>query len=108
MTMNDACDKVFNARNAPRALDDSDRNILADLAGEGDEPCAICDEPVRPALRGGLSNVVEYWEFTLDVDGEVPVHEECYLDAKEAAEERRAEARAEDRLNVPPPIGWGR
>lgn len=94
MTMNDRMDALMNP--APRGLDDSDRNIMADLAGEGDEPCCFCGEPVRPSLRGGLSNIVEYWEFTADDDGEVPCHEECYDEAKEAAEMARAEERYND------------
>ena len=36
MDMNDLCDRIMNERSAPRALDDSDRNILASLAHE---PC---------------------------------------------------------------------
>lgn len=102
MTMNDAMDEVFNRRHAPRQLDDSERNQLSDLAGEADEPCAICGEPVRPSLRGGLHNIVEYWEFTLDEDGEQPVHEECYDAAKEQHLEEQAEARLDRRYG----IGW--
>lgn len=74
-----------------RTLSDSDRNIMSELAGEADEPCAFCEEPVRPSIRGGLSNIVAYWEFTVDDDGEIPCHEECLLDAKEAAEMAKAE-----------------
>ena len=107
MTMNDTMDEVFNRRHAPRQLDDSERNQLADLAGEADEPCYFCEEPVRPSMRGGLSHIDYYWAVTADEDGELPCHEECYDNAKEAAEERRAEERAEDRLNRPAPIGWG-
>lgn len=106
--MDKPMDRAEHMRNRPRQLDDSERNQLAELAGEADEPCYFCDEPVRPSMRGGLSNIEYYWEFTADRDGELPCHEECYDNAKEAAEERRAEERAEDRLNQPPPIGWGR
>jgi len=105
MTMNDRMDELMNPR--PRQLDDSERNQLADLAGEADEPCHFCDEPVRPSLRGGLHHIEEYWEFTVDEDGEIPCHEECYDNAREAHLERQAEARAEDRLNRQAPIGWG-
>ena len=75
MTMNDRMDAEMNKLAAPRRLDDSDRNIMADLAGEADEPCAVCETPVRPSLRGGLSRIEEYWEYT-DADGN-PVCEEC-------------------------------
>ncbi len=72
------------------AMSDTDRNIMRDLAGEADEPCVFCDEPVRPNPNPHGS----YWEFTA---GEQPCHEECYDDAKEAAEEARAEDRADRR-----------
>lgn len=91
MTMNERMDELMNPK--PRQLDDSERNQLADLAGEADEPCCFCGEPVRPAFRGGLHHIQEYWEFTADEDGEVPCHEECYDDAKEDAEMARAEER---------------
>ena len=72
MTTNDAMDAVFNARNAPRGLDDSDRNILADLAGEADEPCARCDTPVRPSPTGPTTHG---WDFET-ADGD-PLCEDC-------------------------------
>lgn len=97
MTMNDRMDALMNP--APRGLDDSDRNIMRDLAGEADEPCHFCEEPVRPAMRGGLSHIDYYWEFTADDDGELPCHEECYDDAKEAAEMAAAEAIYNDRMS---------
>lgn len=70
--MNDAMDEVFNRRNAPRALDDSDRNILADLAGEGDEPCFVCDTPVRPRPVSPMHDDFEFKTVT----GE-PLCEDC-------------------------------
>lgn len=96
MTMNERCDALMNPK--PRGLDDSDRNILADLAGEADEPCYFCEEPVRPSMRGGGFNIESYWEFTVDEDGEIPCHEECYDEAKEAAEMARAEEIYNDRM----------
>jgi hypothetical protein len=76
-------------------LDDSDRNILASLAHEADEPCAVCHEPVSPMPCNPPGSF--RWEFTLDEDGEIPVHEECLTDAREAAEDARAEAILEAR-----------
>lgn len=57
-------------------LDDSDRNILASLAHEADEPCAVCGEPVSPMPCNPPGSF--RWEFTVDEDGEQPVHEECF------------------------------
>ncbi len=71
-----------------RTLSDSDRNIMADLAGEADEPCFFCEEPVRPDPNPFTSRM---WEFTVDDDGEIPCHEECFDEAKEAAEMAKAE-----------------
>ena len=97
--MDKPIDRAEHIRNRPRQLDDSARNQLAELAGEGDEPCYYCDEPVRPSLRGGLHSIESYWAFTVDDDVEIPCHEECHLNAYEAHLERRAEERAEARLN---------
>ena len=96
--MDKPMDRAEHIRNAPRQLDDSARNQLADLAGEADEPCGYCGEPVRPSLRGGLHNIESYWEFTMDDDGDYPCHEECLDAAYEAHMERRAEERKEQRL----------
>lgn len=76
-------------------MDDSDRNILATLAHEADEPCAICGKGVSPMPCNPPGSF--RWEFTLDEDGEQPVHEECLDDARAAAEEARAEAIMEAR-----------
>lgn len=54
-------------------LCDSDRNILASLAHEADEPCAVCEEPVSPAPCNPPGSFC--WEFTNAV-GE-PICEEC-------------------------------
>ena len=89
--MDKPMDRAEHIRNRPRQLDDTDRNIMRDLAGEADEPCYFCEEPVRPSMRGGLSHINYYWEFTVDDDGEIPCHEECFDEAKEAAEMARAE-----------------
>lgn len=98
MTETEFFDKENGTRNALRGptMSDSDRNIMNDLAGEADEPCVFCDEPVRP----NANPAGPYWEFTADKDGEEPCHEECYDDAKEAAEEARAEDYAERRLGA--------
>lgn len=73
MLMNDRMDEVFNARHAPRALDDTDRNILADLAGEADEPCAAgCGEMVRPQPV----NPMRFEFANLDPNGD-PLCDEC-------------------------------
>lgn len=96
MTEEEFFDKENGTRNAllGPAMSDTDRNIMRDLAGEADEPCVFCNEPVRPSANPyGKS----YWEFTADIDGEQPCHEECFDDAKEAAEEAHAEDRAEAR-----------
>lgn len=74
-------------------MSDTDRNIMADLAGEADEPCVFCDEPVRP--NGNPAG--PYWDFTADLDGEKPCHEECLDGAREDAELERGLAQMERR-----------
>jgi hypothetical protein len=76
-------------------MDDSDRNILASLAHEADEPCVECGEPVSPMPCNPPGSF--RWEFTLDIDGEQPIHEQCLADVEDAAEDRRAEAILEAR-----------
>ena len=82
------------ALQGPR-MSDSDMNIMRDLAGEADEPCFWCDEPVRPNPnpRG------KYFEFSPDEDGEIPAHEECVDEAREEAELQRGLAQMESRYS---------
>jgi hypothetical protein len=75
--MDKPMDRAEHFRNAPRELDDSARNQMADLEGEADEPCHFCGEPVRPSTRGGLHHIESYWAFSVDDDGSTPRHEEC-------------------------------
>ena len=89
-------DKQNGTRNAllvPQ-MSDTDRNIMRDLAGEADEQCVgpDCDVMLRPDHRG-------YFEFSLDRDGEEPVCEDCYIDAREVWEDAKAEAQREGQLN---------
>ena len=83
MTMNDRCDEIFNRRAAPRVLSDSDRNILADLAGEADEPCAVCDTMVRPrgarSARSARSGRRSWTTSASSARGGVPVLDELLI-----------------------------
>jgi hypothetical protein len=73
-------------------MDDSDRNIMRELAGEADEPCVKCGVMLRPDVFTNRT------EFSLDEDGEEPVCEDCYEDARDVYEDAKAEAQRERRL----------
>lgn len=85
MTMNERCDALMNPK--PRGgLCDSDRNILADLAGEADEPCALCNVPVRPhPVRGSF----EVYDFEYKNEKGEPMCEECAYWPEELDDIRR-------------------
>ena len=72
--MDDKTRRIFDRLypNHPRLLDDSERNQLAELAHEADEPCPICGDMVSPMPTGPTT-----WEWPHgDVDGE-PLCENC-------------------------------